>query len=408
MTTKSIAVDAVLGDVPSERGLRISDRIFAALFNHLVYPQIWEDPEVDLQALRLQDGEHVVAIASGGCNLLNMLTAARVRISALDLSRAHIALNRLKHAAVRGLDRHEDFLAFFGHANQRENRRRYFELIAPHLDEASRAYWEQRAPFTRRIDGFTDNFYTKGVLGRFIGASHFAARLFGVNPRDILTAANRQEQAEIFDATMGRVLKRPFVQKALQNPFALYGLGIPAAQFQKLQGDAPSMSTVLHDRLRRLACDFDLSTNYFAWQAFGRRYDLDQTEALPRYLQERHYANLRDRIGEVEMHRMMLTTFLKQQPARSVDAFVFLDAQDWMNDQQLNALWAEVQRTASNHARVIFRTAGSENILLHRVDPEVLQHWSYARDTSEMLHQQDRSAIYGGFHLMRRQAPSVS
>ena len=73
-----------------------------------------------------------MAIASGGCNLLNMLTAARVRISALDLSCAHIALNRLKHAAVRGLDRHEDFLAVFGHANQRENRRRYFELIAPH------------------------------------------------------------------------------------------------------------------------------------------------------------------------------------------------------------------------------------------------------------------------------------
>jgi len=404
MSSKSIAVDAVLGEVPSERGLRISDRIFAALFNHLVYPQIWEDPEVDLQALQLQDGEHVVAIASGGCNLLNMLTAAEIRISALDLSRAHIALNHLKHAALRGLDQHEDFLAFFGHANQRENRTRYFDKIAPHLDQASRAYWEKRAPFTRRIDAFTDNFYAKGVLGRFIGASHLAARLFGVNPRDILSASNRQEQAEIFDATMGRVLKRPFVQKALQNPFALYGLGIPAAQFQKLQGNAPSMSVVLHDRLRRLACDFDLSTNYFAWQAFGRRYDLDQAEALPRYLQERHYENLRQRIEQVEMHRMMLTTFLKAQPAESVDAFVFLDAQDWMNDQQLNALWSEVQRTASPKARVIFRTAGAENILLHRVDKQVLRNWHYARETSEHLHKQDRSAIYGGFHLMQRQA----
>jgi S-adenosylmethionine:diacylglycerol 3-amino-3-carboxypropyl transferase len=119
MSSKSIAVDAVLGEVPSERGLRISDRIFAALFNHLVYPQIWEDPEVDLQALQLQDGEHVVAIASGGCNLLNMLTAAEIRISALDLSRAHIALNHLKHAALRGLDQHEDFLALVTPINAR-------------------------------------------------------------------------------------------------------------------------------------------------------------------------------------------------------------------------------------------------------------------------------------------------
>ena len=168
------------------------------------------------------------------------------------------------------------------------------------------------------------------------------------------------------------------------------------------------MSMVLHDRLRRLACDFDLSTNYFAWQAFGRRYDLDQTESLPRYLQERHYENLRQRIGQVEMHRMMLTTFLKAQPAESVDAFVFLDAQDWMNDQQLNALWSEEQRTASPKARVISRTAGAENILLHRVDKQVLRNWHYARETSEHLHTQDRSAIYGGFHLMQRHGPAAA
>ena len=44
MATNSIAVDAVLGDSPSDQGLRLSDRFFASLFNHLVYPQIWEDP----------------------------------------------------------------------------------------------------------------------------------------------------------------------------------------------------------------------------------------------------------------------------------------------------------------------------------------------------------------------------
>jgi S-adenosylmethionine:diacylglycerol 3-amino-3-carboxypropyl transferase len=50
MATNSIAVDAVLSDSPSEQGLRLSDRLFASLFNHLVYPQIWEDPEVDRKA----------------------------------------------------------------------------------------------------------------------------------------------------------------------------------------------------------------------------------------------------------------------------------------------------------------------------------------------------------------------
>jgi S-adenosylmethionine-diacylglycerol 3-amino-3-carboxypropyl transferase len=217
-----------------------------------------------------------------------------------------------------------------------------------------------------------------------------------------MNARSREEQAKIFDATIGRLLKRPMVRRALQTPLALYGLGIPAAQFEKLQGDAPSMAQVLHDRLRRLACDFDLSDNYFAWQAFGRRYDTENGKALPRYLQKRHYETLRARIGNIEIARKIATAFLKDQPAGSVDAFVLLDAQDWMDDQQLNALWAEIHRTASAGARVIFRTAGEANILLGRVDSAVLDHWTYQEERSKALHLKDRSAIYGGFHLMQR------
>jgi len=402
MTTNSIALDAVLGNSSPEKGLRLSDRLFASLFDHLVYPQIWEDPEVDIEALGLQEGEHVVAIASGGCNLLNMLTAANVRISALDLSSAHIALNRLKHASVRALESHDEFFNFFGHADQQGNLRIYRDKVAPYLDDTSRAYWEQRAPIRPRIHAFAKNFYGSGVLGRYIGVGHFLARLLGVDLKDILSAKNRQEQVEIFDATIGRVLKRPSVRQALQTPLALYGLGIPVTQFEKLQGDAQSMANVLHDRLRRLACDFDLDTNYFAWQAFGRRYDTEARRAIPRYLQREHYACLRDRIDNVATHRKMATTFLSEQPKASVDAFVLLDAQDWMNDQQLNALWSEIDRTAGLGARVIFRTAGGENILLGRVIPSVLHHWYYEEPLSRRLHQQDRSAIYGGFHLMRR------
>ena len=77
--------------------------MFTWAFKGLVYPQIWEDPEVDLEALALTPQCHVVAIASGGCNVLSYLIADPGRITAVDLSRAHVALNRLKLAAARRL-----------------------------------------------------------------------------------------------------------------------------------------------------------------------------------------------------------------------------------------------------------------------------------------------------------------
>jgi S-adenosylmethionine-diacylglycerol 3-amino-3-carboxypropyl transferase len=77
---------------------------------------------------------------------------------------------------------------------------------------------------------------------------------------------------------------------------------------------------------------------------------------------------------------------------------VLLDAQDWMSDAQLNALWSEMSRTAKPGARAIFRTAAEASPLPGRVRDEVLGRWSYDALRSLELGGQDRSAIYGGFH----------
>ena len=59
----------------------ILEQLFERLFRGLVYAQIWEDPEIDLKALALTPECHVLAIASGGCNVLSYLTADPARIT---------------------------------------------------------------------------------------------------------------------------------------------------------------------------------------------------------------------------------------------------------------------------------------------------------------------------------------
>jgi S-adenosylmethionine:diacylglycerol 3-amino-3-carboxypropyl transferase len=79
----------------------IQDRIFTLAFSGLVYAQIWEDPEIDMEAMALGPDDRVVAIASGGCNVMSYLIANPAAITAVDLNAHHIALNRLKVAALR-------------------------------------------------------------------------------------------------------------------------------------------------------------------------------------------------------------------------------------------------------------------------------------------------------------------
>ena len=85
----------------SKRG--ILERVFARMFDSLVYAQIWEDPEVDLAALELGLTSRVVTIASGGCNAMSYLVADPAHVQAVDLNPAHVALLKLKLAAARHL-----------------------------------------------------------------------------------------------------------------------------------------------------------------------------------------------------------------------------------------------------------------------------------------------------------------
>ena len=59
---------------------------------------------MDLEAMELRPDSKVITIASGGCNALSYLTAGPQDVVAIDLNAAHVALNRLKAAAVRALD----------------------------------------------------------------------------------------------------------------------------------------------------------------------------------------------------------------------------------------------------------------------------------------------------------------
>jgi S-adenosylmethionine-diacylglycerol 3-amino-3-carboxypropyl transferase len=376
--------------------------VFARMFRGLVYPQIWEDPVADMTALAIAPSDHVVCIASGGCNMMSYLTAAPAAVTAVDLSPAHVALGRLKILAAQRLPHHEAFHDFFARADRSENLRRYDELLAPALDPETRAWWSAGLPGRRRIGLFARGFHRHGALGRFIGAAHVVSRLAGLDFRPLLETRSLAEQRAFFEARVVPALETPLIRFLARRRAALFGLGIPPAQHDKLAADAAGdVLPVLRERLRRLCCDFPVSENYFAWQAFGRRYDPSPDAALPPYLDRANWEMVRACAPRARVLRRSLTDLLIDTPDASRDVYVLLDAQDWMSDDQLNALWRQITRTAAPGARVLFRTGGTPDILPGRVAPRVLNRWDYDAPASARAFAEDRSAIYGGVHLYR-------
>ena len=138
---------------------------------------------------------------------------------------------------------------------------------------------------------FARNLYRYGLLGRFIGLLHVVARLHGKKLERLLDAAPRRTARRCSIALSRRCSTTNPIRFLSKSPISLYALGIPPAQYEELvaAGDR-QCHQLLRQRVERLACDFPIQENYFAWQAFGRGYDVESREAVPDYLQADNYA----------------------------------------------------------------------------------------------------------------------
>lgn len=403
--------DLVLGAVKQKdvsKKQSVLQKLFAVWFDAFVYNQIWEDPRVDLQALKLDESSNVLTISSGGCNALNYLLENPGSVTAVDLNRHHIYLLNLKIAALKFLPGFEDFFAFFGFGKSERTIENYERFIAPNLDGETRKFWESKSFVGRMTRGKRINFFKKGGLyehsrnGYFLRFFHKFSHLLGCRPEEVLKAKTPAEQAELYERYIAPFFDS-FVIKAIgKMPVTMFGLGIPPQQYDELKKDLPANANLIdvyRTRTKRLAVEYPIYENYFAWQAFARKYDTENRQAVPEYLKAENYEKLRSNAGKIRTKIGSITDELKDQPAGAFNRFVFLDAQDWMNAAMMTELWQAIAEQAEPDARIIFRTAGASSPIETNLPKNLREKFLYEEDLSKELFKQDRASIYGGFHL---------
>jgi S-adenosylmethionine-diacylglycerol 3-amino-3-carboxypropyl transferase len=75
-----------------------------------------------------------------------------------------------------------------------------------------------------------------------------------------------------------------------------------------------------------------------------------------------------------------------------------------MAPDEIRALWNAIDRAGNEGIRVIFRTAGAESPLDSPELASLRNTWQRDAERSAKGLAEDRSGIYGGFHLYTRKA----
>jgi S-adenosylmethionine-diacylglycerol 3-amino-3-carboxypropyl transferase len=404
---QQLLIDAVKQKEVSKRQ-SVLQKLFAVWFDAFVYNQIWEDPRVDLEALQLDENTRVLTISSGGCNALNYLVENPESVTAVDLNRHHIYLLNLKIAALKFLPTYQDFFAFFGFGKSEKNIENYQKFIAPNLDKNTKKFWEGSSFFGKLSHGRRINFFKKGGLyehsrnGYFLRFFHRFAHLVGCKPEEVLKAETPEEQEELYQKFIAPFFDSFLIQLVGKLPVTMFGLGIPPQQYAELKKDLADGGNVIdiyRERTRRLAVEYPIYENYFAWQAFARRYDTENRQAIPEYLKEENYEALKANAGKIRTKIGSVTEEIKNQPTGSFNRFVFLDAQDWMNAEMMTELWQAIAGKSESGSRIIFRTAGAVSPIEKNLPENLREKFVYEEEFSRELFTRDRASIYGGFHL---------
>ncbi len=407
MKSEQLVLEAVKQKEVSKRQ-SVLQKLFAVWFDAFVYNQIWEDPRVDLQALELNEDSRVLTISSGGCNALNYLLENPASVTAVDLNRHHIYLLNLKIAALKFLPTYEDFFNFFGHGEHDTNLRNYEKFIAPNLDSDTKQFWEGNGFFGNLTHGNRINYFASGGLyersrnGYFLRFFHKFSHLLGCKPDEVLKAETPEEQERVFQKYIAPFFDSFLIKTVGKMPVTMFGLGIPPQQYDELKKELAAGGSVIdvyRERTKRLACAYPIQENYFAWQAFGRRYDTKNRRAVPEYLKAENYEILKANANRLTTKIGSITEEIRRAPKDSFNRFVFLDAQDWMNAETLEDLWQTIAEKAEKDSRIIFRTASSASPLETNLPKDLRAQFFYEEDLSKQLFKQDRASIYGGFHL---------
>jgi S-adenosylmethionine:diacylglycerol 3-amino-3-carboxypropyl transferase/SAM-dependent methyltransferase len=363
----------------------------AILRRKIIYNAAWEDPRIDGKVLALGEGETILMLTTGGCNVLDRLLDGVAHIVSVDLNPCQNALLELKLAAAKALT-HEQFFQLFAHSNRRLFDAIYKPQLRPLLSESAAAFWDANA-------GFFDDAMYAGASGGLARILCWLVWLFGLQPvvRAFHTCRTVEEQCALLDAnekTFSRMVRCFDMLLPVFCPFA----GVPASQLRLVtgaDGDAPAENTsvvrVFLDRVFRkthIAKD-----NYFY---FGYLYGKYSRTCCPRYLRPEYFEQLKAAAGRVTVKTKLLHEAALEYPDGYFSSMILLDHMDWLSPEQIQEEWAVFCRKLNPvTGRVLWRSFAYEQrwpmLKFLSYNPEVVAEAEEAMP--------DRVGMYNSCHL---------
>ena len=358
--------------------------------DRLFFAQVREDPNLEVETLRPAFGGRIAIVGSGGCTALSLIASGARDVVAVDLNATQNHLTELKALAVAELpaDRVVPFLG--GSRGGEWPRVVTYTRLRGMLSPAARDWWDEH------LDAIREGVLGAGVSERLVRAVVTALRFIGYGPRRIerlLACRTLEEQRAFFSREWNTKRWRTLIRLALGRR-RLNDVYDPAF-FDRVENE--SFGDHFLRRIEHGLTALPVADNYFLRFMLTGTYGEAERDPRPPYLEAsgaRLVANNVDRLTLVDG---AMTDWLRTQPAASIAGFSLSNICEWLDPAAIDALFAEIARTALPGAVICFRNFLGWTEVPERWREVVVED----RERGTALMQRDRSL------LQRRFAPCL-
>ncbi len=386
---------------------KISMKVFTSVHgNNLVYNTCWEDPRLDKQALELTSDDNVLVITSAGCNALSYAIGGANHVYAVDMNYRQNATLDLKIAGIKALD-YETFFQLFGEGHLPGVQQIYKDKLRQYLPEKSQEYWDQY--IKKFFDSSSKTFYFCGTSGYLAKQINRYMNIRGLRSRinAILDAKDLEEQKKLWSEFRPKFWS-PLMRFVVNLDTTMSMVGVPKAQRRQIEKTYGKLVPFVQECLDTIFGVLPIQDNYF-WRVYTTGHYTK--ECCPEYLSKEGFEILKaGAVDRVTSYTDTVEGFLTKNPDLKISRFILLDHMDWLSDKYFDALvseWAAIMKTATPHARVLWRSGGLDTSnYLHKVPVTVNGQQkllgdvlSYHKEQADELHKLCRVHTYGSFYI---------
>ena len=350
-----------------------------AKFDLIRYAQVWEDADILLEALQINENDNILSIASAGENALAMLTKNPNRVYAIDLNSNQIVCTELKKVAYKYLN-YEECMQLIGVFDS-NNRIDIYNKIKNELSKDSQKYFDENFDIIK-----------KGIIhtGKFekyfqIFGQKVLPLIHSKKTRKELLEKKTKEERIVFYNKKWNNLRWNLLFRIFFSRTVMGKLGRDKAFFRYVN---VNVAEHILERTKYAITELDTSENSYLHYIINGKYE----KVLPLAYRKENFDKIKNNIDKLVLLKESVETFIERDDIDYISKYNLSDIFEYMDDTQMCKIFEKMSTKSGKGTLIAYW-----NMLADKRLSKYFENLEFKQKESEELLKKDKAFFYSKF-----------